>query len=81
MNLIVFLIVCFASDLLTYLNKEKTAELKALPKYRELEKWMDENGVLRPGVDYPAAFGRNGELIGMAAKKDIPPQTAFLYVP
>ena len=36
---------------------------------------------MRPGVEFPAAFGLQGQLIGMAAAKDIPPLTAFLYVP
>jgi hypothetical protein len=52
-----------------------------LPKYQAFSNWCDENGVLHPGVDFPAAFGRNGELIGMAAAKDLPPSSAFLYVP
>jgi hypothetical protein len=37
--------------------------------------------VLHPGVDFPAAFGLKGELVGMAASKDLPPLSAFLYVP
>jgi hypothetical protein len=52
-----------------------------MPKYAKFNSWLDANGVKHPGVDYPVAFGRQGQLIGMAAKKDIPPMTAFLYVP
>jgi len=37
--------------------------------------------VKHPGVRYPVAFGKEGHLIGMAAAKDINPQTAFLFVP
>jgi len=37
--------------------------------------------VRHPGVDYPVAFGREGQLVGMAARKDLSPMTAFLYVP
>merc|ERR1712166_773554 len=50
-------------------------------KYLDLEKWLDDNGVKRPGVEYPVAFGRHGELVGFAASQDIPPQTAFVFVP
>jgi len=68
-------------ELLTYRNEEKTAELQAQPRYKLLNDWCKENGVLHPGVEYPVAFGRHGELVGMAASRDIPPQTAFLFVP
>jgi hypothetical protein len=52
-----------------------------MPKYIAFNQWCDHNGILRPGVDFPAAFGLQGQLIGMAAAKDLPPGTAFLYVP
>jgi len=45
---------------LTFINWEKTNELRALPKYQNFAKWLDENGVLHPGVDYPVAFGKQG---------------------
>ena len=32
-------------------------------------------------MDYPVAFGKNGELVGLCAKKDIPPQKGFLFIP
>ena len=44
-------------------------------------KWLEENGVKFPSVDYPVAFGKNGELMGLAAKEDIPPMKCFLFVP
>jgi hypothetical protein len=47
--------------------------LKALHKYKEFDKWMKKNGAKYPAVDYPVAFGKNGELMGLAAKVDIPP--------
>ena len=34
-----------------------------------------------PSVEYPVAFGKHGQLIGMAAKEDVPPLKAFLFVP
>ena len=27
------------------------------------------------------AFGKNGQLVGMGALSDVPPMTAFLYIP
>ena len=52
-----------------------------MPKYKRFSKWLEDNGVKYPGVEYPVAFGRQGQLIGMAAKQNIYPQKAFLYVP
>lgn len=52
-----------------------------MPKYANFNKWLTDNGVKHPGVDYPVAFGKHGQLIGMAARKDLPPMKAFLYVP
>eukprot|EP00347_Sterkiella_histriomuscorum_P010279 403376910 len=68
-------------DLLTFIHHEKTNKLRQQEKYVNFQKWLEDNGVLHPGVDYPVAFGRQGQLIGMAARKDIPPQKAFLFVP
>lgn len=44
--------------LMTYYNLEESERLKALPKYIAFNKWCDENGIERPGVDFPAAFGK-----------------------
>lgn len=55
------------------MNEEKTRELKSLDKYIQFDKWLQKNGAKYPAVDYPVAFGKNGELMGLAAKKDIPP--------
>ena len=66
---------------MSYYNLDVTEKLKQLPKYTAFKQWCDENGILYPGVEFPAAFGKNGQLIGMAAAKDVPPSTAFLYVP
>jgi len=67
--------------LMTYYNVEETQRLRELPKYKLFHEWCDQNGVLHPGVDYPVAFGKRGELIGMAAAKDLAPCECFLYVP
>jgi hypothetical protein len=66
---------------MTYYNVEETKRLRELPKYKLFKEWCEQNGVLHPGVDYPVAFGKRGELIGMAAAKDLTPCEAFLYVP
>ena len=55
--------------------------MKQEPKYIAFAQWCKENGVEHPGVDFPALFGTRGELMGMAAKRDLPPCSAFLYVP
>jgi hypothetical protein len=52
-----------------------------MPKYARFNAWLIENGVRHPSVDYPVAFGKHGQLIGMAASKDVPPLKAFLSVP
>ena len=80
---------CFGSDfrndpdtkLHLQINEEMTKALKAQPKHVNFKKWCDDNGIKYPGVDYPTCFGPNGQLIGMAAKTDISPMQAFLYVP
>ena len=63
------------------INWEKTNELQAMPKYRRFKQWCDENGIFNPSVSYPVAFGKHGHLVGMCAARDIPPMTAFLYIP
>ena len=62
-------------------NEEKTAELKGKKEYQNFLEWLDQNGAKFPAVDYPVAFGQNGELIGLLAKTDIPPQKGFLFIP
>ena len=67
--------------MLTHINWEKTEQMQSSEKYRKFNEWLVANGVEHPAVDYPVAFGKHGQLIGMAAKKDIPPMKAFLFVP
>ena len=47
----------------------------------QFHQWLRKNGAKYPAVDYPVAFGKNGELIGLLANRDIPPQKAFLFIP
>ena len=62
-------------------NEEKTQELQSQERYREFKQWLDDNGVINPSVEYPVCFGKSGQLVGMGALRDIPPMTAFLYIP
>jgi len=34
--------------------------LKELPKYKNFSKWLEDNGVIYPAVDYPVAYGKHG---------------------
>ncbi|OMJ86347.1 hypothetical protein SteCoe_12134 [Stentor coeruleus] len=61
-------------------NVEKTKALKADPIYAAYKKWADDNGVICPNLDYPVAFWDEG-VIGTAAKNDIPPNKAYVFVP
>lgn len=69
------------AQLMSFHNKEISEQLSQQPKYVAFKQWCDQNGILYPGVEFPAAFGTKGQLIGMAAARDVPPSTAFLYVP
>ena len=37
--------------------------------------------MFNPSVEYPVAFGKHGHLVGMCAARDVPPMTAFIYIP
>ena len=63
------------------INWEKTRELQSMPKYKRFREWCVANGVFNPSVEYPVAFGKHGHLVGMCAARDVPPMTAFLYIP
>ena len=63
------------------MNWEKTHELQAMPKYKRFREWCRDNGIFNPSVEYPVAFGKHGQLVGMCAARDIPPMTAFAYIP
>ena len=68
-------------DTLTIINQQITQNLKQEQRYVKFDEWLQKNGARYPAVDYPVAFGKNGELVGMAAKKEIPPLKAFLFIP
>ena len=52
-----------------------------MPKYQKFREWCRVNGIFNPSVEYPVAFGKHGHLVGMCAARDIPPMTAFIYIP
>ena len=68
-------------DTLCIINEELTAELKASDKYKNFHAWLQKHGARYPSVDYPVVFGKRGELMGLAAARDIPPLKAFLFIP
>lgn len=43
--------------------------------------WCDKFGVRRDSVEWPVAFGKEGKLLGVMAKRDIGLHEAFIYVP
>ncbi len=60
-----------AEDVAVEVNWEATKKLQEMPKYKNFNKWLDDNGAKRDSIEYPACFGPDGGLIGIAAKRDI----------
>jgi hypothetical protein len=52
-----------------------------MPKFINFHKWLKEHGVKYDSIEYPVAFGKNGDLLGIAAKRPIGPEEAYLYIP
>ena len=55
--------------------------MQALPKFVEFHKWLKDQGAIYDSIEYPVCFGKNGDLIGIAAKRPIGPEEAYLYIP
>ena len=66
---------------LAEVNWEVTERLAKEPKYIEFNKWCDDNGVKHPSIRYPVAFGKEGQLVGIAATREIGFNEAYIYVP
>ena len=64
-----------------YINWEKTRELQAMPKFINFHKLLKEHKVRYDSIEYPVAFGKSGDLLGIAAKRPIGPEEAYLYIP
>jgi hypothetical protein len=62
-------------------NWEVTKKIQQEEKYIQFNNWCTKNGVVSPSIEYPVAYGKNGELIGLCAKRDIGLCEAYLYVP
>ena len=69
----------FGEDL--EINWEVTRQIENEEKYVKFNIWCDENGIKRPAVRYPVAFGSKGELIGLAATREIGLGEAYVFVP
>ena len=64
-----------------HINWEVTEQLSKQEKYIRFNKWCKENGVISPSLRYPTAFGDNGKLVGISAKRTIGFNECFLFVP
>lgn len=63
------------------INWEVTKEIQKEEKFIKFHEWLKANKVKYDSVDYPVAFGKEGHLIGMAAKRPIGPEEAYIYIP
>ena len=63
------------------INWEVTKQLEQEKKYVKFNQWCKENGVVNSAVRYPVAFGEDGQLVGIAARREIGFNEAYLYVP
>ena len=48
------------AQLMSFYNKEVSESLSLQPKYVAFKQWCEQNGILHPGVEFPAAFGTKG---------------------
>jgi hypothetical protein len=64
-----------------HINWEATERLAKEEKYIRFNKWCDDNGIIRPSLRYPTAFGDDGKLVGISAKRTIGFNESFLFVP
>lgn len=63
------------------INRERTNQLQQEERFVNFHKWLKENGVKYDSIEYPVAFGKNGGLIGIAARRPIGPEEAYIYIP
>jgi len=64
-----------------HIDWEKTRELQDLPKFKRFHQWLKENGARYDSIEYPVVFGKQGGLIGIAAKRNIGSEEAYIYIP
>lgn len=63
------------------INREVTNELQKQAKYINFHTWLKANGAVYDSIEYPVAFGAKGQLLGIAAKRNIGPEESYLYIP
>ena len=59
-------------------SAEKQAQDQIHLKYKE---WVQKNGIIVNGVEYPALYGPNGVLRGLRSTRDIQPFEAIIAIP
>lgn len=62
-------------------NAKISEREKQNPKHARFLEWCFSNGLKWGGVDFPAFFGKDGNLRGLVAKRDIRPYEVVLAVP
>ena len=62
-------------------NEEVTKRLQKEEKYVKFNEWCRKHGVKSDAIEYPVAFGEQGELVGVRAKRFIGMCESFVYVP
>lgn len=50
-------------------------------RFIKFHEWLKANGVHYDSIEYPVAFGKDGALVGLAAKRDIGAGEAYLFIP
>ena len=63
------------------INWEVTKRIQKEEKYVRFNNWAKKYGVVAPSVEWPVAYGKNGDLVGVRAKKDIGLMESYIYVP
>ena len=58
-----------------------TARLQKEAKYVKFNEWCKKYGVVAPSLEWPVAYGSDGSLVGVRAKRDIGPCESYVYVP
>lgn len=70
-----------ADEPFRFRNQAKTEQLKKVSKYSELKQWASGLGSNLDKIEYPAAFGPKGELLGIACACDIAQGETILSMP
>ena len=63
------------------INWEVTRKMQQEEKFVKFHEWLRQNKVKYDSVEYPVAFGKSGCLVGIAAKREIGPEEAYIFIP